>query len=653
MTPLFRRVTAVSSFVLLLACGNQKPANSADGQNADGQSPNGVGGATPNLDPAAAPADLVAKGRLADPGSAVDLIMEWAKVPVDWRRMAQQNEPEAMSVVALNAPIEFAVVLDKRAPKNDPRPFAVFSFGVNSVEGAASFIRRQGRDVRRDAGTYRASLEGLNCAIAPSVGKSRARVVCGDREADVDALLAYATRGLPSEQMGSSSFHAELVAEPIRRIYGNDLRQLKALATPYAMKEWSIDNPRVDRALGDAIHGLADELMFLVDDIDRFTIDGQFRKDQGFLDLTGSMKFRGSTSWVAAAMASAGKNAKGPPEEFWRLPEDAQSASFVSASDPKLWNKARTVLAELADGYLEFAKVPKKVRDQLNEIILGMFPQSGAYTSAHGAVAPTPNADPFDMREIARTKLGWYVGSLGDKVGTYKTYLDKIAKLYGDAQLRQMLAKNGVKAQSLPRLAVRGSRAGLPAGSYVYELTIPGDLFGGSSIPVAAPARGKRAVVPPKAQPLTVVLAIAPDGDKTWYGVSTDERLVSTKIVNAIKKQSTIENRKDVRGLKSDKTATGGYFTAMAMVSAILQGAGGFGSRANAQKTAAALPHHGETAMLFSTTVEAGPTVSWKMTVPSAVFEDVGAAAMSISSGSGSAPSTMPPPPPPPPRKRP
>jgi hypothetical protein len=653
MTFQFRRLTAISSFVLLCACGNQRPATSADGQNPDGsQSPNGSG-ATPNLDPAGAPADLVIKGRLSDPGAVVDIVMEWARVPFDWRRMAQQNEPEAMSVMALDAPIEFVVALDKRAPKDNPQPFSVFSFGVNSVENAASFVRRQGRDVRRDGGTYRMSAEGLNCAIAPSVGKSRARVVCGDRDADVDALLPYATRGLPNEQMGDRNFHAEFVAEPIRRVYGNDLRLLKAAMTPYVMKEASIDNPRFDRALGDAVHGLADELMYLVDDIDRFSIDAQFKKDQGLFDVTGSMKFRSSSSWVAAAMASAGRNAKGPPEEFWRLPEDAQSASFVSASDPKLLNKARATLAELADGFLEHNKVPKKVRDQLNEIILGMLAQAGAFTSAHGDVAPSPNADPFDPREIMRTELGWYVGSLGEKIAIYKAYFDKIAKLYADPQLRQMLAKNGLKPAMLPRLTVRGSKAGLPAGSYVYELSIPGELLGGGvPVPVSR-TPGKRVTVA-KAQPLSIVFAIAPDGERTWYGISTDERLVSTKMSNAIKKQSTIENRKDLRGLKSDKTATGGYFTAMAIVSKILQRAAGFSSRGSAKKMAAGLPHHGETAMVFSSAVEGGPSVSWKMSIPSAVFADLGAAAMTLSSGSGSAPpaAPVPPPaPPPPPRK--
>jgi hypothetical protein len=656
MKSLLRRATAISSLFLLIACGNQKPAKSVGGQNGDGTSPNGQGGATPNLDPAAAPPDLVVKGRLSDPGAVVDTVMEWAKLPFDWRRMAQQNEPEAMNVVALSAPLEFAVALDKRAPRDNPQPFAVFSFGVNSVEAAASFIRRQGRDVRREAGTYRMSAEGMSCAIAPSVGKSRARVVCGDRDADVDALLPYATRGLPNEQMGSASFHAEFVAEPIRRVYGNDLRMLKAAVTPYVMKEASIDNPRFDRALGDAVHGLADELMFLVDDIDRVSIDAQFRKDQGLLDVTGAMKFRSSTSWVAAAVATAGKNAKGPPEEFWRLPEDAQSANFVSGSDPKLFAKARSTLSELADGFLEHGKVPKTVRDQVNEIIKGMFAHGGSYTSAHGQVPPTPNANPFDAREMLRTQLGWYVGSLGEKMATYKTYFDKIAKLYADPQLRKLLAQNGIKPQQLPRLVARGSRAGLPAGSVVYELTIPGEFFGGSGPMMAPVPPGKRAAPPAKLPPLVLVLALAPDGDRTWYGISSDERLVSTKMANALKKQNTIENRRDLRSLKSDKTASGGYFTAMSLVAALMQRAGGLRA---AQRTASALPHKGETAMTFSSAVGAGPSVTWQMSVPSAVFEDLGTAAMSLSSGStGSSPqpmAPMPPPPPPPraPKKRP
>jgi hypothetical protein len=156
-----------------------------------------------------------------------------------------------------------------------------------------------------------------------------------------------------------------------------------------------------------------------------------------------------------------------------------------------------------------------------------------------------------------------------------------------------------------------------------------------------------------------VLLVLVPDGDRTWFGVSTDEKIISTKLAGALKKQNTLENRKDLRVLKSGKSINGGFMTLMAVLSSYLQSASMMMGPGTASRAQAAMPHKGASAMVFTSAVDAGPTLSWKMSIPSGVFEDIGGAAMTMKGAIGAspppvvAPAPPPPPPAPVPRKRP
>jgi hypothetical protein len=654
MTRLLKRGSLALSLVLVGACGGTQPPPATPetqptGPGATIAQPSTV---APDLTPVQAPADLIAFGRLANPGDTVDTTAAWAKFPVDVRRLLQKNEPELSQLLVLEAPVEFAVALDPNGRGDFPQPFAVVSVGMSNVEGTVDFAKHQGASVRMVApGVYRIDKgHGPSCAVAASVGKAPARLVCGDRPEDLDALLPYATRGLPNEAMGDADLHIELRSEPFRKRYTKELRQLKTLATPFVLREMSLDSPRFDRALADAVHGLTDEVLALVDDVDRVAIDARMQKGAGVVDATVSMKFKGSGSWTVQTILESAKRAKGIPDAFWRLPEDTDVASYGIAASAKRYEPIRRTLSELVDGALEHEHIPAKVRDQIGDLLQDTWNTEGAMVYAHGDLPPAASgatADDMATRERIRSQVGWYVAAVDEKSTKYKPYFDKIVKLYNDAQLRNLLDKRAhVKKSELPRLVARGGK-GLPAGSTVYELTLPSKMFDMGYMG-SGPVGGKKRATPPA---LPIVLVIVPDGERTWFGFSADEKFVSEKLNQVKKGEKTLANRAGVADLKSKSGVSGGFMTIATIVRSLvasmaeMRGGSGDGSR-----VVAAMPHHGETPMIMWTTVTNGanPTLNWNLQVPQAVVEDIAAVGPALAGAGMGHHGTMAAPPPPP-----
>ena len=622
----------LASSLVLLACGPQTPAQ-APGGPAKGTEPGGIAtGPTPDLTPVPAPQGLVAVGRLGNPAQAIDTIASWAKFPIDVRAMVRKGDPEMAQLLVFDAPVEIAVALDDKGIGDFPQPFVVVSVGVNSVDGVVNFAKRHRQSARMlRPGVYliRKGEGGPACAVAASVGKSPARLVCGDREEDVDALLSYATRGLPTEALGKSDLHIEIQAEPLRRRYAKELRQLRTMAMPFIMSELSLDSPRFDRALADAAHGMADEVLALAEDVDKIRVESGIDKAGGLVNTTVSLKFRAQSSWTVQTMLDAGKRGKGAPEKFWKLPKEAEMATFGVGASAKRYDAIRKTLSELIDGALEKERVPRKVRDQISELMLETWTTEGEVVYAHGDVASTaavaPKGEGALVRERIRSYLGWYVIGIDEKPAKYKGYLDRLVKLYNDAQLRQLLDKQlKVKAKDLPKLSSRPSRApGMPPGSIVYELNLPSAFFAKMDGKVSAPKVATPA--------LSVVMILVPDGDSSWVGLSADEKSVTAKLIEMRKGTSTLAGREGIAPLKTSKSVSGGFFTIgnLAKSLATAMNDSGLGDHL---KALTLMPHHGETPMLMWTTVTGGatPSMEWTFRVPKAVVEDIGAIAPSF-----------------------
>jgi hypothetical protein len=659
------RLTVLAT-LLIIGCGGGPPQAKAP------EAQTGAGGeqgltqatGTPDLTPVQAPENLVAFGRLGNPGGAVDTVAGWAKLPVDFRRLIQQNEPELGRLLVYEAPIEFAVALDPRATGDVPQPFAVFSVGLGSVEGAVQFAKHQGQSVRMvRPGVYRVSKrsDGPACAVAAALGKAPARLVCGERDDDVDALLPYATRGLPNENMGSADLHMELRAAPLRRLYGNQLRKMKTVMMPFLLRELSLDSPRFDRALADAAHGLADEILSLSEDIDSVSVDSWLKKDAGMIESKAVLRFKGSGSWTVQTVLDAASRGKGVPASFWKLPKDSELGSFGFGANPKRYDAMKKTIGELVDGLLEHEKMPRRLRDQIADVLQDTFTTEGGVVYGHGEVAGDPaeanawKGSGLGLRERIRSQLGWYVVGVEEKAPKYKGYFDKIVKLYNDAQLRQLLDKRmHVKAADLPKLRARGAR-GLPPGSTMYEISLPSAFFGKMDFEPPMPP-GARAPKPKAVPALSIVLAVVPDGDHTWLGLSADEKTLVARLADTRKAETTLAARDGLTPLKTSSSVSGGFFTLENLVKSVLTSLDSLHKAQKVERVFSSMPNHGQTPMIAWTSVERSGTtnLTWTVQVPRAVIEDIAAVAPALAAGGmGGPPPPMPPHPPMAPPSRP
>ena len=151
------------------------------------------------------------------------------------------------------------------------------------------------------AGGVRASPRraACSCAVGPSLGAASARLVCGERAAEVEELFAYATRGLPNENLGNRDLELELRAEPLRRRFSSEIAGTRLFAG-FLLRQLELDHPRFDRALSDAAYGVADELVLEVEDTDSIELGGSLDEAKQNVSLELAWKFRSNRSWLGS-----------------------------------------------------------------------------------------------------------------------------------------------------------------------------------------------------------------------------------------------------------------------------------------------------------------------------------------------------------------
>jgi hypothetical protein len=165
---------------------------------------------------------------------------------------------------------------------------------------------------------------------------------------------------------------------------------------------------------------------------------------------------------------------------------------------------------------------------------------------------------------------------------------------------------------------------GFKPGAKAYRIDIPRALF----------EKYKRTRFPtsdkplPKgkalAQSVPLSLIVAYDGVKTWVGMSPDEATL-IKRLESLKdpKQPVLRARAGLEALKGTPHAAGGFVSLARFGSQL----GAFGaSDEDASKLMSALPHHGETPLLYTSDVSAsGPQLTTAFRIPRAAVEDLGA----------------------------
>ncbi|MCA9641566.1 MAG: hypothetical protein H6718_16985 [Polyangiaceae bacterium] len=626
-----RGKTLLLASVVCVACGGGATPTPAAPDTDSGQATpiaEGMEGeAAPPLQPVSAPDRVFLVGRLKNPSKLADTVESWVTLPMRWRDAMQQGLPGIERVVDLNAPVDVMVSMDDGGAMQEPKFRAVFSVGLTSLDSALKFSKDQGERAERIApGVYRVDSD---CVVARSLGQAPARLVCGDGKKSIDALLDFATRGLPNEDLGPDDISVEVRAEPFRKRYAADLPKLRRLAMPFIREELQSGFAPFDRAVSDVATALLDEGLALVEDLDALRLKGMLESSPAQARVKFELAFRGKKSWIAQRVEDSGRRAKPAPAMFWDLPRDATSATFGIGGDAAAFAPIQKSLSELLDTYLASQKMAAGPRKNLVGLVDKLWVNEGSSVYASGAVTADTKVKRGTVefeREVMRSQLAWHVVGLQEDSKRTIAYLDHLVKVSADRNLRAVLKKEvGSDIDKLGPIKRRGPKGKLPRGSVAYEVAIPGDAFRSDDY-YEEPPSGAKAQKRPVAKALPVVVIVVPDGPYTWIGMSADEtKLVSELAIAAAGTPAkTLATRPDLEKLRTGSFVAGGFVTLQRFTDALKLGVMNAASAKDAEAVLQAMPNRGESPGLIQVQVSAGPTLSYEVVVPKEMITDVG-----------------------------
>jgi hypothetical protein len=597
---------------LLVACGPKPEAKAPPAKPVE-MAPQ-MAEEPPDLSPVKRPAEIVLVGRIARPRLFAETLTKWSSLPVGLEDMIPKEARSLSHAVLWEAPIEMLVALDAFGDGKVPPPLFIGSVGLKSLDEALSAADAMQMPTRKlGPGIYRVGdFPDASCAVAVSLGSAPARLICGHGVKDVDTLLPYATRGLPSEPQSGADFELTLDAKPIQDHYGHDVTALRLFAG-VAMREVALDSQRFDRALSDAIYGGVDETINLFNDLDQVRIEARIDAARSVLTGAAELRLKGESSWTAGTLAAMKPVAI--PATLPRLPPGATLAAYNAPLPAERYAAISRILGDLADGLLEHEKLPDSTRKRTRRVLDAWFsklPESFAF-----AVSPSQqDSVGYRHSDTVITRLSEPSGRL---MGAYTDFFALLTDPGVKRWAKQQMPKLDPKVW--PKVSKKSLKfAGFKSPATLFEVTA--DLKAWAAVnPKIAESIGN--MLPPgdANQLVRLDLVVQPDGDFT-YVISGDDTKEMARVM--------AEHRKSEPGAffakptHSDKVVTAGFLT-LAYVARVVERSA---KKPEIGKAVESTPHHGESPISFSSTVGPG-TARVDVEVPAAVFSDASAAAVS------------------------
>jgi hypothetical protein len=602
----------------MAACSSAPPAAAAPAAAAaGGESAEAATADAPiDLAPAPAPKELVGRGTWRNPARMLDTLAGWMQPGLDWRALIAGPLEDLSTVIDFAQPVDVVVALDPSDPEKPRAHFAVAA-GLTSRQAALDAFRARGGPVDFvEPGVYSVQLNVKTpCFVAAALGPSPARLVCSENRESLDALSPYLTRGEPSKTAAPADLSIELLAEPLWQRFGQQAEMLKSWL-PLVVGELPINDDALAATVSVAARAVADEAVLFLGDLSRIHLELALHDDRQTLEVDLGSDYRSARSWLAQAAAEGAARASVAPEAYWILPADATLASHTAPGDPARTQGMARVIGELLDGGLRHLGAGNAERDAWLKAVTKLNDLQGPWVSANGMVPPELMAKPADAKELARARLGYKLFGVKDGADLVNPLLERTLKLYEDKALRKGLSQRyGVDAASLPRVQQRRSTQGKVA-LRTYELALPAALLD--------EGKGKAAGVAPTGT-VNVLITTARVADWTWLGISSYEKLLDEKLrglYDPSARKATLETRPGLEVLKSERVAGGGFLTLAEIVASYP-----FDEDESPSALLATLPNAGQTPLIFlARTAPEGPKASVNLTLPKAMFQDVGAA---------------------------
>ena len=633
------------------------------------------------MSPVSEPKNIIGIGRWRNVNATLSAVEKMARLPIAIQSLVEKEvgDREVLDALKLDASVDFAAALDPAA--REPDVLFAFSIPLKSLDQAKGIAERDGKTSMIRPGVYRLGrtrqTSDVSCAIALSLGDAPARLVCGKRDRDLDALLPFMTRGLPSANFGPSDVHLEARFAPLQEkakpLIEQSGTRLPAMAALMVSRELGVSDP----ALLDLVGAVATEGVRFGEDLEGVTLDIALDPASTTGDVKGTLRFLGAKSWLVQVLTSRADRQGPAPDLFWKAPKDSDTAFFGRGSEPKLWEGIPKAIGALVSA-LGKDKLPDADRTAIADLLAHAPLVDAVTVSARGHVdapeakkgTPTPADAIRAAREKVGSVLGWSLVGFDAKPDAVTAWLKELVRVYNRPSLQAFFKKTmRSDARMLPVIRTVAAPPGLPAGTFAIE---GGVNLESRDVWDAMPRRDDGFVPHPAGAAakgfIGVTMIVAPDGPaRTWIGFGGDAAILRDKLkasLSAASKDGSLASRPGLESLRSGALQSGGFVSIAGSTHSILDLARGRASRSDTRVLAAisaAMPNKGQTPVLVTSTAKGGatPSVAVEVQIPKGTVDDVAAAILAGFAQRNAArsddvpmPMPMPPPPPPPPRKK-
>jgi hypothetical protein len=582
--------------------------------------------------PVQEPPALILAARWKGPVRDAERTLEALGMPMPLADMfIVATDPDAKNL-DFEGSVDAAMSLDPASTDTEPKVYWAISFPLHSFSAQVDFEEKEGKHVFAvRPGVVRAEKGNVaDCEIARAPGApddGPARMVCGQGARDLDALGDWLERGLGATPPRNDDLVVSVRARPLQDRYLTPLRAQAATLGDQARAALSAQNV-TDPDLVAAPGTVLDDGIQFLQDIDGMVLRVSLGSAPPGLTVGGALRFGGNRAWLTRVLVDANDKAGPPPPMFWQVPRDAYSASWGRRGDPRLFDPVTRTLHKALTLALERAPMlPPADKDAIEAFVAATPGASSTWVSSQGVLhggkkrphpaKPTPAESLAELKDMVAGALGWHVLGFEGSASEYVTWLKLGVDLYGRAV---RLGKSFLPAKPseeqrrylsyVPRITTVTALPGWPRGTVAFDVQLGYDSeLAAVFLPKPAEAEvageaGRGPKAPPAKGSLTLRLAVVPDGDHTWIGLSSDLDELKKRMTAALSgapREGTLAARDGLAPLRDPGQTWGGFFSVGSIVDRAFEELEHKrpADAADVRAMLAALPNRGQTPILF------------------------------------------------------
>lgn len=529
---------------------------------------------------APAVAEVVLSARWRNPRStllaaATELKVTTARVNALSEQLAKQFVKDTLGaevvdvakfapLVDLTSPIDAVIGVEPDSTK--PKKYAAMSIGLSSLPRAIAALTKP--PVQSSAGYWmlaqRDDFGKSQCGLFEAAGKAPARLVCGRRARDLDALGPYLSTTVARRADGDQDFHLAIQLRGLLDRVGPELTLVARSLPALALSE-KIGEPAYDDALLEAATALSDEVGSLVNDLDSFEFDATFEPRTG-LRIDGRMQFAGSSSWIVQRLIDGPATGPKVPEIFLHTPADAASAAYGTSGDPAAYEGIARVARGLVEGKLNELKfgtpADRKAIAKLftvrGEKHLGFMSASGHFGDALSLTT---------LQDAIGGFVGYYVVGIDGPPEPTIDWLKQLVDVYNRPNVQKWLTSNmGDDAKSLPKITIVPAPKELGPGGLdvrvrLQELEDP--MAALAALKGDAAGSSPKSATPAKTS-VELDILVARDGKRAFVGFGADRKKLAALLSSMKGRQpgaGSIVARPELETVRTEPHRTAAYVT--------------------------------------------------------------------------------------------